>query len=323
MADMSKAARAYKQFRGMDPREVVSVPLPDKPVKSWHMGDVEGIMYKTERDGETQRYMHKFKGDAGPSLVVQDDGKQLYLTGGDYHVTERGIEDNMATFKKNPLMLVANPHKRGTKAKSVKEPKKMAVHRRRKTATKRRHSSGAKVIVVRSNPVSPLAMFAKPKRRRKTYRRNPVVRAAPVRHRGRRRYKRNPIGIGGKGDIDLIGLLFAASFQGAGGVATSILYAALPVPENLKSGPFAGFVKASIGVAAGMVIAKFVNKKVGQLFAEGAITIAAYDTIKGYVPSTVPMGEFLPRGGMGEFLPRGGGMGYVSASALSPDVMAY
>ncbi|MES2367628.1 MAG: hypothetical protein V4563_17260 [Pseudomonadota bacterium] len=300
---IDRAKRAYRNFRGVDPTEVVHARLPDKAVTAYHMGDVEGIMYKTERDGKTERYMHKFKGAAGPSLVVQDDGSQMYLTGGNYRVTERGIEDN-----KMPPMLIVNPRKRGTKAKKVVNP--MAVKRRRKaTKTKRRNST--RTIVVRANPVSPLRVTRKRRRR--------AFAAAPV--RTRRRYRRNPIGgrsMGGKGDIDLLGLLVAATIQGAGGVATSALFAMLPIPANLKTGPFAGFVKASVGVAAGMVIAKFVNKKLGQSFAEGAITIAAFDTIKGYVPSNVPLGEFLPSGGMGEFIRPG--LGYVSASQLAPDM---
>lgn len=301
---IDRAKRAYENFRGFSPTEVVHARLPDKPVTAYHMGDVEGIMYRTERDGETQRYMHKFKDDAGPSLCVQDDGSQLYLTGGNYRVTERGIEDK----KSMPSMLIVNPHKRGTKAKKVKNP---MAKRRRKAGTRTKRRTSTRTIVVRANPVSPLSAFKRKRRRRS-------VAAAPV--RTRRRYRRNPIGGGmrGKGDIDLLGILMAATVQGAGGIATSALFAMLPIPANLKTGPFAGFVKASVGVAAGMVIAKFFNKKLGQSFAEGAITIAAFDTIKGYVPSSIPLGEFLPGSGMGEFVRPG--LGYVSASQLAPDM---
>jgi len=57
------------------------------------MGKCLGIMYETVRDGEREQYIHEFNKTARPLLTVSSDGLQLYLIGGSYSVTDKGIED--------------------------------------------------------------------------------------------------------------------------------------------------------------------------------------------------------------------------------------
>jgi hypothetical protein len=50
-------------------------------------------VYRTTRDGVTEKYEHTFRSKSRPALVSSSDGKQLYLLGGAYNITDRGIED--------------------------------------------------------------------------------------------------------------------------------------------------------------------------------------------------------------------------------------
>lgn len=287
--DTSRAEHDYEAFRGFAPDDIIEDRLPDHTVTGWHMGDVNAVEYDTYRDDEKQYYRHVFKKNARPSLVAAEDGKQLYLTGGNYRVTDRGIEDNKAM----PALLIANPHKRGTKGKKVSS---MALFKRKRrrhnpvtvvAAPRKRRRAAARtrapsVVVVRApNPVKKL--------RRTRRRHNPIAHVKTRRHVSRRR--RNPIGLGGRGSLDIKSLLLPALMQGGGAVLTSVAAGYLPIPDNLKTGSYAGATKAVIGLGIGWVLAKFVNKKLGQNFAEGALTIAVYDAIKGVTANAgIPMG---------------------------------
>ena len=64
---------------------------PDVGIK---VGEVEGILYNTIRDGRFERYIHEFKKSARPIFIVSHDGKFLGLIGGKFDFTERGIVDH-------------------------------------------------------------------------------------------------------------------------------------------------------------------------------------------------------------------------------------
>ena len=53
------------------------------------IGELVGVIYAA--DGEN--YIHQFKKANRPILAVNEDGTQLHIVGGQYVVTERGIED--------------------------------------------------------------------------------------------------------------------------------------------------------------------------------------------------------------------------------------
>lgn len=292
-----KTIQAYEDFRGVSPDSVVEIPLPENDQNAWHMGTVEGIAYRTEREGETEHYFHEFKRDSGPDLIVDESGSKLHLTGGDFTVTDRGIEDNYTM----PSLLVVNPHKRGEKKRKVSV---MARRKRRSTASK----AAPKTIIIRSNPA--------PKKRRK---RSTGLRYAanPVRPLRRKRYRRNPIGGGGRGSLALGSMLVPAAMQGAGAVGVSLLVRALPIPANLKSGSLLGATKAAVGIGLGMLVAKFASKKFGQAIAEGALTIAVFDAVSGAVPKSLGgnMGQIY-QDEMGNLLSydENGELSYVSAA---------
>jgi len=88
-----EAAFLYEDFTGhkADHYENRTINLPDVGLK---FGECTGIMYETVRDGVKERYCHEFKKTARPDLGASFDGKQIFLVGGNYRFTNRGIVDN-------------------------------------------------------------------------------------------------------------------------------------------------------------------------------------------------------------------------------------
>lgn len=267
-----RAANAFEAFKGERPTRLRRARLPDKDVSGWQMGPVVGVAYEARRDGETARYFHEFKKAARPNLVASDDGRQLYIEGGRYRVTDRGIEDM-------PNLFVVNPSARS--GRSRKKGKTMARRARRRTVSiftsnprRRRRASARRRTVFARNPA--------PKRRRRRYtaarriyRSNPRRRAVTR----SRRYRRNPIGA-----EKLSKLLLPAVFIGLGGLGAEVVGAYLPIPAAWKTGPMRYVVKGAVGVGVGLAIAKLLNqKRLGYYFAAGAVAIATHDFVKSWL----------------------------------------
>lgn len=87
------AADLYTRFTGHDALEEVHIDKPELPDVMLVVGDIDGIMYTTVRDGVVEKYVHQFKKKARPLFCVSHDGKQIHLIGGEYDFTERGIVD--------------------------------------------------------------------------------------------------------------------------------------------------------------------------------------------------------------------------------------
>lgn len=91
-AAVTEAARRLEAFTGHQARRVVLARQKTVRV-GFAMGELVGVAYAAKRDGKTDTYFHKFKKDSRPSLVAAHDGSSLVISGGRYHVTDRGIED--------------------------------------------------------------------------------------------------------------------------------------------------------------------------------------------------------------------------------------
>ena len=91
---ISRAADLYQRFSGHDAEVVGKVTVNPLPRVGVAIGEVDGILYSTVRDGVLERYIHKFRKRDKPLFVVAPDGKALYLVGGNYTFTERGIVDD-------------------------------------------------------------------------------------------------------------------------------------------------------------------------------------------------------------------------------------
>ena len=82
----------FKDFRGELPGYMDKVRLP-RPKVGLAIGELDGVLYTTVRDGKTEKYIHKFKRKSRPLLVSASDGSSLHIVGGKYEFTERGIVD--------------------------------------------------------------------------------------------------------------------------------------------------------------------------------------------------------------------------------------
>lgn len=88
------AARRFTRFTGHDAEVFGSIEYPNLDgVAVAMIGECDGVLYTTVRDGKTERYIHEFEQKDKPLLCVTPDGRQLLLVGGNYRFTERGIVD--------------------------------------------------------------------------------------------------------------------------------------------------------------------------------------------------------------------------------------
>jgi hypothetical protein len=90
---MKQANKLFEDFTGDKLARGKRVKAPVIPPVLINMGKIDGVMYTTVRDGKTERYIHEFKSKARPTFAVSPDGKQLFMLGGAYNFTERGIVD--------------------------------------------------------------------------------------------------------------------------------------------------------------------------------------------------------------------------------------
>jgi len=88
-----KAARLYENFTGDAGAVIARVPPIKIPRAVAVVGECDGIMYTTVRDGQHEKYIHKFSKKARPLFCISPDGSQIFLIGGEYRFTERGIID--------------------------------------------------------------------------------------------------------------------------------------------------------------------------------------------------------------------------------------
>ena len=93
LAQLRRAAALYEDFTGHAAEVVARIRKPVYPDAVLVIGDCDGILYTTVRDGKTERYIHEFKATSRPLFCVSPDGKTLYLLGGAFSFTERGIVD--------------------------------------------------------------------------------------------------------------------------------------------------------------------------------------------------------------------------------------
>lgn len=87
-----KAAKLYESFREKAPSRVrkVQVKLPKAVMV---MGYLEFVGYSTTHGSQARMYKHKFAKGSRPLLCAGAGNGQLYLIGGRFHVTDRGIVD--------------------------------------------------------------------------------------------------------------------------------------------------------------------------------------------------------------------------------------
>lgn len=92
--DLERARDLYERFSGHDPEELGRVRVPALPKVAAVIGECDGVLYTTVRDGVKERYIHEFRKGDKPLLCVSPDGRQILLVGGAYRFTEAGIVDD-------------------------------------------------------------------------------------------------------------------------------------------------------------------------------------------------------------------------------------
>jgi hypothetical protein len=89
---IQRAAGLYEDFTGDAPRYVETVQI-EIPRVVMLVGECDGVLYSCKRDRKLEHYIHKFKKQSRPLLCTNETGSALFLIGGSYSFTERGIVD--------------------------------------------------------------------------------------------------------------------------------------------------------------------------------------------------------------------------------------
>ena len=89
---LDEAGKLLADFSGHKPTEVVRAPVKSDR-EGLIFGELQGVLYQTERDGKIEDYVHRFRKKSRPLLAASHDGTQLHIVGGQYEFTEAGIED--------------------------------------------------------------------------------------------------------------------------------------------------------------------------------------------------------------------------------------
>jgi len=83
----------YRQFNHFRPSKAIRIRHPRLiPPVVVELGELAGVIYRSDKGqpGQLMTYVH-FMQDP-PRLVSNVEGTQLYIVGGSYRVTSRGIE---------------------------------------------------------------------------------------------------------------------------------------------------------------------------------------------------------------------------------------
>lgn len=110
----------------------------------------------------------------------------------------------------------------------------------------------------------------------------------------RRRMRRNPKAVKLRTLQDEI--LIPGAAMAAGAVGVDLIYGALPVPANLKTGIAGTATKAAVAIAAGMLSASVLGKKLGASVALGGVVTLIYSMLKPQLQAMfpqLPLGAYL------------------------------
>lgn len=90
---LRQGTKLYKKINRFHPTKTVKVQHPRLiPPVTVELGELLGLIYRSDKwqPGLPQAYIHLLQDP--PCLVSNVEGNQLYIVGGSYQVTRRGIE---------------------------------------------------------------------------------------------------------------------------------------------------------------------------------------------------------------------------------------
>lgn len=92
MSERRRAEKLYGQFREAKPQRVRHLKVT-WPKALMVMGHCEFVGYATTHKGKVSLYIHEFAQGSRPLLCAAPGKSQLFLLGGRFDVTARGITD--------------------------------------------------------------------------------------------------------------------------------------------------------------------------------------------------------------------------------------
>lgn len=89
---VAEARARYRSFHGFAARRTESAALPRPPPVLTALGELRGVIYRSDRGqpGQPRDFVHFFQ--RPPRLLCDPAGHQLYIHGGSYRVTKLGLE---------------------------------------------------------------------------------------------------------------------------------------------------------------------------------------------------------------------------------------
>jgi hypothetical protein len=103
----------------------------------------------------------------------------------------------------------------------------------------------------------------------------------------RRRYHRNPLGMGSLSVKGIVGQLVPAAYGAGGAIALNLALSYLPLPDVLKTGWPRHLTRLAGAMAVGMAARKFLGRR-GDAVGFGALTVVVYDIVKGLIATASP-----------------------------------
>jgi hypothetical protein len=88
----TQSRRLFHNFHGFPMRKLLVLPCRrEMPETLVRLGQLKGLIYSSDRgDGRMKTYIHFM--EHPPMLTCDPEGTQLYVLGGNYRVTQNGIE---------------------------------------------------------------------------------------------------------------------------------------------------------------------------------------------------------------------------------------
>jgi hypothetical protein len=90
---LKTAQKLFEQFHSFAPPKTLRRRCPRlMPKVLVNLGELRGLIYRSDKEqcGRPRTFIHFM--ESPPLLASDPDGKQLYIVGGNYRVTSRGIE---------------------------------------------------------------------------------------------------------------------------------------------------------------------------------------------------------------------------------------
>lgn len=91
-AEIAAASSLLESFSGKEAQRIIDVKFPKVPRVGLVFGELIEVGYRSRRDGQLYRHTFRLK-KSRPLLAASSDGKSVYIVGGRYAFTDRGIED--------------------------------------------------------------------------------------------------------------------------------------------------------------------------------------------------------------------------------------